>query len=76
MLRGAYEAIYLGKPVLMSNWDVLKNNFPIGAVLVDNTVKGITDGIKESLSKLNELSQDAKLLRKKKIEIWNKKRNI
>ena len=77
MLRGAYEAIYLGKPIVISDWDILKKNFPIGAVLVDNTVKGITAGIKEALANLNELSQGAQLLREKKIKIWEqKKKNI
>lgn len=74
MLRGAYEAIYLGKPVVISDWDILRKNFPVGTVFVDNTVKGIADGIKEALAKLSELSQEAQSLRSKKIEIWEQKK--
>jgi glycosyltransferase involved in cell wall biosynthesis len=74
MLRGAYEAIYLGKPVVMSDWDVLKKNFPFGTVFVSNTVKGIADGINEALASHDKLSQDAQTLRSKKIEIWEQRK--
>lgn len=74
MLRGAYESIYMGKPVVISNWSVLKKNFSVGAVFVDNTVKGIADGINEALAGINKLTQEARSLRLKKIETWEQKK--
>lgn len=72
MLRGAYEAIYLNKPVIISNWNVLRKNFAKGAIFIDNSVNGIESGIKEACSKLEQLTTEAKDLRKNKIEIWKK----
>ncbi len=74
MQRGAYEAVYMGKPVVTSNWGILRENFPVGTVFVDNTVKGIVDGISEALAQLNELSREAQSLRSKKIGIWREKK--
>jgi hypothetical protein len=37
MLRGAYEAIYQGTPVIVSDWPVLVEAFELGAIHVDNT---------------------------------------
>jgi len=56
MQRGAYEAIYLGKPVITSNFGVLRSNFPIGTVFVNNDVDSIADGIREMLKIFNNLS--------------------
>src|SRR5688572_29244285 len=45
MLRGAYEAIYQGTPVIVSNWDLLREAFPEGAVHVDNTPDDIARAV-------------------------------
>jgi glycosyltransferase involved in cell wall biosynthesis len=37
MLRGAYEAIYQGTPVIVSDWPLLREAFPEGASHVDNS---------------------------------------
>ena len=70
MQRGAYEAIYLGKPIITSNWNILRDNFPIGAVHVDNTPNAIFDGILYAIKNLNQLTEDAAKLRERKLEIW------
>jgi glycosyltransferase involved in cell wall biosynthesis len=72
MLRGAYEAIYLGKPVVLSSWDILKKNFPIGAVHVSNTVDGISNGIIQAMENIKVLTEEAIALRMSKLSIWNK----
>lgn len=46
MLRGAYEAIYQGTPVIVSDWPLLKEAFPEGAVHVDNSSQGIAAGVR------------------------------
>lgn len=70
MQRGAYEAIYYGKPVVTSDWGVLRENFPKGAVFVDNSVTGIAEGIDSALSNLEKLTMDAKALRQTKLDIF------
>jgi len=72
MQRGAYEAIYLGKPVVTSGWEILKNNFPKGAVFVENTVEGITQGINDALNRKEQLTKEAEQLRDEKIQAWQK----
>lgn len=45
MLRGAFEALYQGVPVVVSDWPILRDAFPLGAVHVPNTPAGIAAGI-------------------------------
>lgn len=70
MQRGAYEAIYLGKPVVTSDWKVLRDNFSKGAVFVDNTSSGIMRGIKLALQNLDRLKIEANVLRRMKQSLW------
>jgi len=72
MQRGAYEAIYLGKPVITSEWQILKDNFEEGAIFVDNTEDGITSGIKQALKRLSILEKEAENLKRKKLKRWEK----
>ena len=72
MQRGAYEAIYLGRPVITSDWKVLRENFEGGAIFVDNTVSGIVKGIEAALSNLNDIEYSAKKLRNEKYDRWAK----
>jgi glycosyltransferase involved in cell wall biosynthesis len=45
MLRGAYEAIYQGVPVVVSDWPILREAFARGAVHVANDPEAIAAGI-------------------------------
>jgi glycosyltransferase involved in cell wall biosynthesis len=45
MQRGACEALSLGKPIITSDWPVLRQYFNKGTVHVDNTVEGIRQGV-------------------------------
>ena len=42
---GASEALWLGKPIITSDWPLLRAYFDRGTVHVDNTVQGIRRGI-------------------------------
>jgi glycosyltransferase involved in cell wall biosynthesis len=75
MQRGAYEAIYMGKPVITSDWKILKENFYKGAIFVDNTVEGIRSGIYTALEKIDMLQKDAAQLRNEKLKLWEIKKN-
>jgi glycosyltransferase involved in cell wall biosynthesis len=46
MLRGAYEAIYQGTPVIVSDWQLLREAFPEGAVHVDNSAQAIAAAVR------------------------------
>jgi glycosyltransferase involved in cell wall biosynthesis len=70
MLRGAYEAIYQGTPVIVSNWGLLKTAFPSGAVSVDNTPTGIADAIRQMREHLDEYRRGARKLREVKTREW------
>lgn len=45
MQRGACEALSLGKPIITSDWMVLRNYFHKGTVYVDNSIQGIRAGV-------------------------------
>jgi hypothetical protein len=47
MQRGACEALSIGKPIITSNWLVLRNYFYKGTVHVDNSIEGIRQGVIE-----------------------------
>lgn len=72
MQRGAYEAIYAETPVITSNWDVLRVNFPKGTVFVDNTVEGISQGINKMIDSLDKLKKEASQLKTEKMKNWEK----
>jgi glycosyltransferase involved in cell wall biosynthesis len=77
MQRGAYEAIYLGKPVITSNFPLLIESFCKGAIHVRPDAKGIQNGINMALEKVEELTDQAIELKIEKIKIWeNNKSNL
>lgn len=45
MQRGACEALSLGKPIITSDWTVLREYFRKGTVHVDNSIEGIRLGV-------------------------------
>jgi len=70
MQRGAYEAIYLGKPVITSDFPLLREVFCQGAVHVDPSVDGLVRGIEEMRANLADYTAQAEQLRDRKIEAW------
>lgn len=70
MLRGAYEAIYQGTPVIVSNWQILRDAFPIAAVHVDNTAEAIAEGVRLAEQCAVELRSAAQQLRQHKYDRW------
>lgn len=76
MLRGAYEAIYMSTPVIVSNWNVLKMAFDEGAVHVDNTSSEIVDGIRKIQSNKIEYRLAAERLRQRKLRQWGETKRL
>jgi glycosyltransferase involved in cell wall biosynthesis len=73
MQRGACEAVWLAKPIITSDWPVLRAHFHKGTVLVDNSVAGICAGIDEMQMRLGELQQEIVLLQQERRKEWQGK---
>lgn len=74
MQRGAYEAMALEKPIIISDWKILRETFSKGAIYVDNTIDGITNGILEMKKNIKKYQKEIKILKKERSEIWEKNR--
>jgi len=75
MLRGAWEAIYQGTPVIVSDWQILRESFPEGAVFVNNSASSIVKAIKECIAGMSQLRAGAKSERDRRITVWQATRN-
>jgi glycosyltransferase involved in cell wall biosynthesis len=75
MLRGAWEAVYQGTPVIVSDWPVLRQAFDEGAVHVDNTPDGIVRGIDEMRTHHRDYRQAAGQLKARKEARWKATRD-
>ncbi len=71
MLRGAYEAIYQGTPVVISDWPLLRRAFPEGAVHVENTAEAIARGVLEIQGNSEKYCTGARRLRESMRERWD-----
>ena len=72
MQRGAYEAVYLGRPVVTSNFGILREDFHQGAVHVDNTPEDIIKGILQMQNNLAQFTQEVQELKVEKLERWQR----
>lgn len=70
MLRGAYEAIYQGTPVIVSDWPLLRSAFDQGAIHVRNDAGAIADGVRAAQRRHGALRADADRLRARKLDAW------
>jgi glycosyltransferase involved in cell wall biosynthesis len=70
MLRAAYEAIYQGTPVIVSDWPLLRSAFDEGAVYVENTSSAIAEGIRKMERDHAAYRAGAVRLRERKLERW------
>ena len=76
MLRAAYEAIYEGTPIIISESPMLKEEFDRGAILVDNSVDAIVAAIRDMQSNIERYRREALELRAVKQRRWNKNRQV
>jgi len=72
MQRGAYEALYLGKPVITSDFDVLRRHFSKGSVHVKNTVESIVAGVCHMRDNLQRFQAEIEELRRERLEDWQR----
>ncbi len=72
MQRGACEAVWLGQPIITSDWPILRRSFHKGTVHVDNTVQGIRAGILQMRAQHRQLAEEVALLQKERWRQWEK----
>lgn len=70
MLRGAYEAIYQGTPVIVSDWPILREFFSEGALHVDNTPESIASALGTMAANPHEYREGARRLRERRLTAW------
>ena len=75
MLRGAYEAVYQGTPVIVSDWPLLRTAFDEGAVHVDNSAMQIAAGVRTIQSNIELFRLRAGQLRARKQQRWRATRS-
>jgi glycosyltransferase involved in cell wall biosynthesis len=73
LLCGAYEAVAVGKPLITSDWPVLRNYFSSGTVYVDNSPEGIRDGVQRVAQCKEQLSGEMQQLRHSLELNWSKR---
>ena len=74
MQRGAYEAIYQGTPVIVSDNPLLREAFDEGAVYVDNSPAAIVSAVQVIQTRSAEYRVAASRLRSRKLERWRQKK--
>jgi glycosyltransferase involved in cell wall biosynthesis len=72
MQRGAYEAVYLGRPVITSNFEVLRKAFYKGTVHVDNKIEDIARGIVQMRDNIEKYREEVGELRIEKLAQWER----
>lgn len=76
MQRGACEALSLGRPIITSDWSLLREYFNLGTVHVDNTATGIRNGIQEMVSCYEKYTAGIGALQKVQQAEWQEKLQI
>ena len=71
MLRAAYEAVYQGTPVIVSDWPLLREAFPEGAQHVDNSAASIVRGVRAMHGDLPRYREGAARLKTLKLQRWS-----
>ncbi|UCC62441.1 MAG: glycosyltransferase [Anaerolineae bacterium] len=71
MQRGACEAVWLGQPIITSDWPLLRQSFHKGTVHVDNSVGGIRTGVLLMRSDHHRLAREVAILQKERRQHWD-----
>jgi glycosyltransferase involved in cell wall biosynthesis len=71
MQRGAYEAVALGKPLVTSDWGLLRETFSRGTVHVANEGPAIAAGIRLALANAKQLAAEMQILRREREALFS-----
>jgi hypothetical protein len=70
LLMGGFEAVSLEKPLIVSDWPILRDYFSLGTVFVSNTVDEICEGVYKVRQNRVALQQEMSWLHKQLNEKW------
>ena len=73
LLMGGFETVAIGKPLITSDWPVLKDYFSLGTVHVPNTVEGVCHGVRQAQAEHDALQRDMLKLRDLLENEWKQK---
>ncbi len=76
MLRGAYEAIYEGTPIVISESPMLRAEFDKGAILVGNSGEQFAAAIEELRRDPQRYRREAQELRQRKQKRWQENKAL
>jgi len=71
MQRGGYEAMALGKPLVTSDWRLLRDTFSLGTVHVKNDEQAIASGIRQALVDGERLGHEMARLREQRRKLFD-----
>jgi glycosyltransferase involved in cell wall biosynthesis len=74
MQNGAAEALYLGTPIITSDWRVLRDYFSKGTVHVDNSARSIALAVTEISARRGEYQAAIRVLRDERLAQWDRDR--
>ena len=69
MQRGGYEAVALEKPLITSEWPLLRQVFSRGTLHVDNTAEGIVGAIRRARSEAESLRREMSELKRERARV-------
>jgi glycosyltransferase involved in cell wall biosynthesis len=72
LLMGAFEAVSLGVPLVVSDWPLLRDYFSLGTVYIPNTIEGIGEGVRRAQREQTVLRRDILFLREQLQAEWER----
>jgi glycosyltransferase involved in cell wall biosynthesis len=73
VMRAAYEAVYANRPLIISNWPILKELFP-DAIHADNDEKALALALRRAIRDHPDLMEQTGASRARQIARWNLQR--
>jgi hypothetical protein len=73
MIAGAYEAVALEQPLILTKWFPLKRYFNKGTLYIDNSSVDIRKAVMVARTKKQELSKEMHQLKIERTKEWNEK---
>ena len=70
MQRGAYEAMALEKPLITSNWEILRNTFYYGTIHVNANAAEIIAAVSQAKREQSQLTRDMQKLRQERLGVF------
>jgi glycosyltransferase involved in cell wall biosynthesis len=73
LLMGAFEAVSVGTPLIVSDWPILRGYFSSGTVYVPNTAEGICEGVRLAQRNRTALRQGILVLQEQLQAEWERR---